>query len=89
MRYSLFYRIRGKTIGRQMNRLLLLFEPPDFTATYLGGIIAVLSVAMIASCIYSWKRQFSGRVKGLTTFLVSLGIVAAYYGLMVLWLRRS
>lgn len=49
--------------SRQMTRLLLLFEAPDYTATYLGGITAVLSLAMIAFCTYQWKRQFSGQRK--------------------------
>ena len=74
---------------RQMTRVLFLFEAPDYTATYLGEITAVLSLAMIAFCTYQWKRQFSGQRKGFATFLVSLGIVVVYYGVMVLWLWRS
>jgi hypothetical protein len=62
---------------------------PDYPATFLGGAISVLSVAMITFCGYRWRREFTGLGKGLSTLFVSVGIVASYYGLMVFWFWRS
>jgi len=78
-------------LGEFMQQIARVFgaEAPSYAATFLGAIISVLSVAMIAYCAYWWKREFSGLKKGLSTFLVSLGIVAVYYGLMVLWFWGS
>ena len=73
---------------RQMSRMLH-GSAPDYPATLLGGAISVLSVAMITFCAYRWRREFTGLGKGQSTLLVSMGIVAVYYGLMVFWFWRS
>jgi uncharacterized membrane protein YidH (DUF202 family) len=73
---------------RQMDRLLHA-AVPEYTAFFLGGIISILSVAMIALCGYRWQREFAGLGKGLKTFLISLGIVAVYYGVLAYWFWRS
>lgn len=73
---------------RQMNRLLHA-QVPEYAAFFLGGVISILSVAMIAFCGYRWKREFAGLGQGLSTFLISLGIVAAYYGVLAYWFWRS
>lgn len=75
-------------IMRRMSRVLHA-ETPDYAVTFLGGIICVLSVALIAFCAYHWKYRFSGLRKGLSTFMVSLGIVLAYDVVLVLWFWRS
>lgn len=73
---------------RQMDRVFH-GEVPSDTAFLLGGIISILSVAMIVVCSYRWKREFAGLGKGLSTFLVSAGIVAVYYVLLAFWFWRS
>ena len=73
---------------RQMSRILHA-EEPNYTPFALGVVVSILSVAMIAVCAYRWKREFAGLGKGSSTFLVSLGIVAAYYGVMAVWFWRS
>lgn len=73
---------------RQMSQVLR-GRAPDYPAGLLGGAISVFSVAMITFCAYGWRRELPGPRKGLSTLLVSTGIVAAYYGLMVLWFWRS
>jgi hypothetical protein len=73
---------------RQTNRLLHA-GVPEYPAILLGAIISILSVAMIAFCGYRWKREFAGLGQGLSTFLISLGIVAAYYGVLACWFWRS
>jgi hypothetical protein len=61
------------------------FNPVSF----LAGITALLAVAMIGFCAQRWKREYAGSGKGLTTFLVSLGIVVVYYGVMILFFIRE
>jgi len=73
--------------ARQIGRMIHA-QAPD-PATFLGGSISVLSVAMIIFCAYRWKREFAGLGKGRSTLLISIGIVAVYYGVMILWFWRS
>jgi hypothetical protein len=58
-------------------------------AGFLGGVISVLSVALIVNCAYRWKKEFAGLKKGAKTFAVSFGVVAAYYAVMVAWFWRA
>ena len=44
---------------------------------------ALLAVLMIAFCGRHWMKEYSGLGKGRSTFLVSLGIVAIYYGTLL------
>jgi len=78
-------------VGEFMQQIGRVFsgQAPSYSATFLGAILSVLSIAMIVYCAYWWKRTFSGLKKGTSTFLVSLAIVVAYYGLMVFWFWRS
>jgi len=69
---------------RQTDRLFHA-EVPEYGAFFLGAIVSVLSVAMIIFCSYRWKREFAGLGQGLSTFLISLGIVTAYYALLAYW----
>jgi hypothetical protein len=59
-----------------------------FPVGLLTVFAIVLSVAMIASCANRWRREFAGLGKGRSTLLVSLGIVAAYYAVIVVWILR-
>lgn len=51
----------------------------------IGAFISVLSIAMIIFCGYRWRREFAGLRQGMSTFLVSLGIMSAYYAVLVVW----
>lgn len=64
-------------------------EAPSYPAFLLGGIVSILSVAMIVVCSYRWNHEFAGLGKGLGTFFVSAGIVAAYYVVLAIWFWRS
>jgi len=70
--------------AHQLGRLMYA-QKPNNTVSLMGGISAVLCVAMIIVCAYRWKREFSGLGKGTTTFVVSLGIVVVYYAILVAW----
>jgi hypothetical protein len=73
---------------RQFTGLLRVHATTD-PAGFLGGVISILSVALIVNCAYRWKREFAGFKKGIRTFAVSFGVVAAYYGVMVAWFWRA
>jgi hypothetical protein len=55
----------------------------------LGALASLLSIGMIAICAMHWKREFRGLGKGLSTFVISVVIVALYYGVMILWFWRA
>ena len=74
--------------GRQLSRVLHA-EAPDYPAFFLGAIVSILSVAMIVFCAYRWKREFAGLGRALNTFLISLGIVAVFYGVLMYWFWRA
>jgi hypothetical protein len=44
---------------------------------------ALLAVLMIAFCGRHWMKEYSGLGKARSTFVVSLGIVAVYYGTLL------
>jgi hypothetical protein len=44
---------------------------------------ALLAALMIASCSRHWTKEYSGLGKLRSTFLVSFGIVAVYYGTLL------
>ncbi|MGC1416157.1 MAG: hypothetical protein WA817_12790 [Candidatus Acidiferrum sp.] len=57
-------------------------ETPVWIVTLLTALIAVL---MIVLCGRHWKREYSGLGKTRRTLLVSSGIVAVYYGILIAW----
>ena len=44
---------------------------------------ALLAVLMIAFCGRHWMKEYSGLGKARSTFFVSLGVVAVYYGVLL------
>jgi len=53
--------------------------------SFLAAVSAVLSVLMIALCGRRWVKEYVGLGQSLSTFAVSFGIVAVYYGILVAW----
>ncbi len=53
--------------------------------SFVTAIATLLAVAMIALCGRHWKKEYAGLGKALTTFAVSLGFVAVYYAILVIW----
>jgi hypothetical protein len=51
----------------------------------LAGVTAIVSLLMIAACGRHWSKEYAGLGKSLSTFTVSLGIVAVYYAILVVW----
>jgi len=40
---------------------------------------------MISACVRHWMREYAGLGKSLSTFVVSFGVVAVYYTILVAW----
>jgi hypothetical protein len=51
----------------------------------LAAASAVLGVLMIIACGRRWAKEYAGLGKSATTFAVSFGIVALYYGILAVW----
>ena len=49
----------------------------------IAMITALFAVLMIVLCARHWKKEYAGLGKGRSTFLVSLGVVAVYYGILI------
>jgi hypothetical protein len=48
-------------------------------------LTALIAVLMIVFCGRHWNKEYAGLGKGRSTFLVSLGIVAVYYAILIAW----
>ena len=74
-------------LGAALRQLFRLTQAQAVTnqVSLVAGIVALLSLLMIGFCAYRWKRHYSGLGKGVSTFLISLGIVVVYYGILVVW----
>jgi hypothetical protein len=72
------------------HQLWLVFTPGNVfvPARLLTALTILLSLALIVSCAKRWRREFPGFRKGLSTFLVSLAVVGAYYAVLVVWILR-
>jgi hypothetical protein len=70
--------------SRQLLRLGHGQEPTN-AVSFLAAVTALLSICMIGVCVRRWLKEYAGLGKSLSTFAVSLGIVAVYYGILVFW----
>jgi hypothetical protein len=77
----------GGAVGLVL-RLARRPEWPNNEVSLVAGITALLAVAMVVACGLRWKRSFHGAGKELFTFLTSLGVVLAYYAVLVVWFWR-
>jgi hypothetical protein len=50
---------------------------------FIALLTALIAVLMIFFSGWHWRKVYSGQGKGRGTFLVSLGIVAAYYAILI------
>lgn len=77
-------------MGAGMRQLLSLGEGHGLTnaVSFLAAVSSALGVWMIVACGLRWKKEYAGLGKGWRTFGISLGIVAAYYAVLVVWFWR-
>jgi hypothetical protein len=50
---------------------------------FIALLTAVIAVLMIGFCARHWRKEYAGLGKGRNTFLVSLGVVAVYYAILI------
>jgi hypothetical protein len=50
---------------------------------FLALLTALIAVLMIIFTGRHWRKEYAGLGKGRSTFLVSLGIVVVYYGILI------
>ena len=53
--------------------------------SFVAAITTIFALLMIALCGRHWRKEYSGLGKALSTFAVSLGVVAIYYAILVIW----
>jgi hypothetical protein len=67
-------------------RQLSDLQTASMTANFVGMAAlttALLAVLMVVFCGRHWMKEYSGLGKARSTFFVSLGIVAVYYGTLL------
>jgi hypothetical protein len=74
-------------LGGAARQILQLGRGHSLTnpVSFLAAVSALLSVLMIVACLRRWMKEYAGLGKSLTTFAVTFGIVAVYYGILVAW----
>ncbi len=81
-------------ISAGVRQVWWIFSPPFAEhkadpVALMAAVTAVMALLMIGFCAYRWKREFAGVGKRLSTFLISLGVVVVYDGLLIYWFTRS
>jgi hypothetical protein len=72
--------ILGESVRRMSE-----FRTSPFNANVVAAfalITGLIAILMITSCVRHWIKEYSGLGKTRSTFLVSLGCVAVYYGIL-------
>jgi len=74
-------------LGASVRQIVRFERGEEITngVSFMAAIAALLSLLMIVVCARRWIREYAGLGKSLTTFAVSLGVVAVYYGILVAW----
>lgn len=74
-------------LGGAARQMLRFGEGHGLTnpVSFFAAVSALLSILMILACARRWIKEYAGLGKSLSTFAVSLGIVAVYYGILVAW----
>lgn len=69
-------------------RQLFQLTNPNWTVdavSLVAAATALIAMLMIVFCGRHWKKEYAGLGKTRSTLLVSLGIVGAYYAVLVVW----
>ena len=67
---------------RQLGELRGATASADAVA-FIALLTAAIAILMIGFCGRHWQKEYAGLGKGRNTFLVSLGVVAAYYAILI------
>lgn len=76
----------GRLIGawRQLTHVVYARQDGD-VISILALLMALLSLGLIITCSYRWRREFAGSGKWWSTFAVGFVVTAVYYGLLIYW----
>jgi hypothetical protein len=74
-------------LGGATRQVFLLARGQALTnnVSFIAAISALLSILMIVFCARHWKREYAGLGKTASTFAISVGVVAVYYGILAIW----
>ena len=74
-------------LGGATRQLLRLTQGAGVTnvVSFIAAVSALLSILMIVFCARHWKREYAGLEKTASTFAISVGVVAVYYGILAVW----
>lgn len=53
--------------------------------SFIAAVTMALALAMVIVCAYRWRKEYAGTRLARSTALISGGIVALYYAVLVLW----
>jgi len=83
----LFMTFSSGLLGGAVRQILRLGQGRGLNnpVSFLAAVSAVLSLLMIAACSRRWMKEYAGLGRFLSTFAVTFGIVAVYYGILVAW----
>jgi hypothetical protein len=81
-------------ISGGMRQVWWVFSPPYAghkaePVALMAAVTTLMALLMIGFSAYRWKREYAGVGKGLSTFLISLGVVVVYDGVLIFWFIRS
>ncbi len=71
-------------ILRQVERVAE-FRRPDYPANLIGALTMLISLVMLGTCVYRWWQARWGFRHAWRTIGVVAGMVAVYYGILVVW----
>ena len=74
-------------LGGATRQVLRLTRGETITndVSFIAAVSALLSILMIIFCARHWKRKYAGLGKTASTFAISVGVVAIYYGILAVW----
>lgn len=74
-------------LGGATRQILRLTHGESITnaVSFIAAVSALLSILMIIFCARHWKKEYAGLGKTASTFAVSVGVVAVYYGILAIW----
>ena len=77
----------SRILSSALQRLLTLrsSDTNEIFVSLIAVATALLALLMIALSARHWRKEYAGLGKTSSTFLVSSGIVALYYGILLRW----
>jgi hypothetical protein len=77
----------SRIVSSAVQRLLTVrsSDTNEIFVSLIAIATALLALLMIALCARHWRKEYAGLGKTSSTFFVSSGIVALYYGILLRW----